>query len=206
VSDRPDVKAAVARVDAARASLEAARAARKSDVDITLGFDHWPVSATNTQGTGNSFTIGASMPIHVFDSGRGPVGHAVADVFAAESDLQHSRAAAEIEIRTAQEELANAQALTERYRTTLLPESTRILDAEEIAFRRGGASLLDLLDARRNARQVALAAVAARRDREIAAARLELASGHAPLAAFLNPSAASAAGPQNPQIGDRSQR
>jgi len=179
---------AIARSAAARASLAAARAGRKSDVDVTLGFDHWPVSAANQQGTGNSFTIGASMPIHVFDSGRGPVGHAVADVFAAESDLQHSRATAEIEIRTAQEELANAQALAERYRTTLLPESTRILDAEEVAFRRGGASLLDLLDARRNARAVALAAVAARRDREIAAARLELASGHAPLASFLNAS------------------
>src|SRR5262249_30436415 len=147
---------------------------------------HWPVSSTNTQGTGNSFTLGASLPLRIFDSGRGPVGHAVADVSAAEADLQRSQVAATIEIRTAQAELARATALADRYRATLLPNANESLDAEEGAFRRGGASLLDLLDARRNARQVAIAAVAARRDVEIAAARLSLDVGREPFALFLN--------------------
>ena len=184
VSERPDVRAASGRLDAARGALAVARAARIRDVDVTVGFDHWPASLTNTQGTGDSFTFGASVPLQIFDSGRGPVGHAVADVDVAQTELRRSETAAEIEIRTATEELARADALAQRYRTDLVPSATQILDAEELAYRRGGASLLDLLDARRNARQVSLAAVAARRDAEVAAARLQLALGREPLSLF----------------------
>lgn len=186
LQERPDIRSAASRLDAARASLTLARAGRVNDVDVTLGFDHWPVSATNTQGTGNSFTIGANVPLRIFDTGRGVVGHAAADVSAAESELRRSKDAAQIEVRTAQNTLATTEALSERYRTMLLPDANQILEAEEAAYRRGGASLLDLLDARRNARQVALAAVAAQRDAEIAAGRLALATGQEPLAPFLH--------------------
>ncbi len=88
LQERPDIKSAAARLDAARSSLTLARAGQVNDVDVTLGFDHWPVSAANTQGTGNSFTIGASVPLRIFDTGRGVVGHAAADVNAAESELE----------------------------------------------------------------------------------------------------------------------
>ena len=136
--DRADVKAASARLDAARAALRGARAARATDVDVSVGFDHWPVSATNTQGTGNSFSIGVSIPLRIFDSGQGPVGHAVADVDAAQAELRRVTAAAETQIHTAEDELARASTLAERYRNTLLPGSTAVLEAEESAFRRGG--------------------------------------------------------------------
>lgn len=185
IARRADVAAASSRLQAARAALAGARAGRKSDVDVTLGFDHWPVSATNPQGTGDSFTVGFSVPLHLFDSGEGPVGHAVADVSAAEAELRRAQAAASVEIRTAREELARATTLAERYRSTLLPEAEAVLRAEETAFQRGGVSLIELLDARRDARQVAVAAILARRDAEIAAGRLALASGRGPLAQYL---------------------
>lgn len=198
LQERPDVKSAAARLDAARSSLTLARAGQVNDVDVTLGFDHWPVSATNTQGTGNSFTIGASVPLRIFDTGRGVVGHAAADVNAAESELRRSQDAAAIELRTAQNTLATTEALAARYRSTLLPNANQILEAEEAAYRRGGASLLDLLDARRNARQVALAAVAAQRDAEIAAGRLALATGQEPLTPFLHDAIATRPGQPSP--------
>jgi cobalt-zinc-cadmium efflux system outer membrane protein len=179
------VRAAAARFDAARGALRVARASRRADVDVSLGFDHWPTSPTNQQGTGDSFSVGVSIPLRLFDTGEGVVGHARADVDAAQADLERARAAAQTEIRIAQEVLARATALAERYRTTLLPEAAAVLEAEEFAFRRGGASLLDLLDARRNARAVAVAAVAARRDAAIAAGRFSLAAGRDPLDAFL---------------------
>jgi len=185
IHDRADVQAAAARVDAAEGALAAAKAARVRDVDVSLGFDHWPVSAADPQGTGDSFTIGASIPLQWFDSGRGAVGHAFADLHSAQTEWLRTQTDAESEMRTARETLSRADALAARYREDWVPGANRILAAQERAYRRGGASLLDLLDARRNARQVSLAAVAAERDAQVAAGRLALALGSDPLALFL---------------------
>lgn len=180
--DRPDLRAAAARLAAARSALALADAGRKRDVDVLIGYDHWPVSPTNTQGTGNSYTLGFSVPLFVHDSGRGPQLHARADVQAASGDLDSREASAERELATAGRQAAQTRALAQRYRSALLPAAEQILAAEELAYQRGAAGLLELLDARRNQRQVAVAAIAAERDAVSAAGRLRLAQGHDPAA------------------------
>ena len=194
--DRPDLRASAARLGAAQASLSLADAGRKRDVDLTLGFDHWPTSPTNTQGTGNSYTVGISLPLFLYDSGRGGQLHARADVRTAQSDLDSRRASAERELVTARQQASQAQVLAERYRTALLPAAEQILQAEELAYQRGAAGLLDLLDARRSQRQVAVAALAAQRDALTAAGRLELARGRDPLRMLPTPDLPVAATPE----------
>lgn len=193
---RPDLRAAAARLGAAQASLSLADAGRKRDVDLTLGYDHWPASPTNAQGTGNSYTVGISMPLFLYDSGRGAQLRARADMRTAQSDLDSRRASAERELATTRQQALQAQALAERYRTTLLPAAEQILQAEELAYQRGAAGLLDLLDARRSQRQVAVAALGAERDALTAAGRLELARGRDPLRLLPTPALPAAANPE----------
>jgi cobalt-zinc-cadmium efflux system outer membrane protein len=156
-------------------------------VDVTLGYDHWPISATNTQGTGNSYTIGISLPLFLYDSGRGPQQRARADARAAASDLDSREASAERELATATQQASQARAIADRYRAVLLPAAEQILSAEELAYQRGAAGLLELLDARRNQRQVAVAAIGAERDAVAASGRLQLALGRDPVASPAQP-------------------
>jgi cobalt-zinc-cadmium efflux system outer membrane protein len=184
IDARPDVRAARANLAAAEAQVALARAARVRDVDVNAGFDHWPISATNPLGTGNSYTIGISVPLFVFEDGSGALQHALAERARAAVDATRVVNEARAQRALAHDGFLRAAALAERYRSYLLPASDSILQAEEVAYRRGGASLLDLLDARRNARQVALAANAAQHDRDVAAARELTALGRSPLEAF----------------------
>jgi cobalt-zinc-cadmium efflux system outer membrane protein len=179
--DRPDLLAARARVDASEGSLRAAQAARKRDIDLTLGFDHWPTSPVNTQGTGDSYTVGISVPLFMYDSGRGGVQRAIAELRGAQSDLGARQQLAEVERQQLTGETQQAEALALRYTRELMPAANAILSAEETAYRRGGIGVLDLLDARRNTRQVAVATINARREAIFYRLRLQLALGRSPL-------------------------
>ncbi len=178
---RPDVRAAAARVDSTRSLVSLAEASRKRDVDLTLGFDHWPASFANPQGTGNSFIIGASIPLFLYDSGRGGLMHARADLDSAASELRGRESAAEVEVDSLQQALRQVRSLATRYREQLVPAALQVLRAQEAAYTRGGSNLLDLLDARRNARQVTVNSIATQRDALITAGRLEVALGRDPM-------------------------
>jgi outer membrane protein, heavy metal efflux system len=181
LAERPDLRAAAARVESSAGALRLARAARTRDVDVTLGLDHWPASAQNLQGTGNSYTIGVSVPLFLYDSGRGGVRRAAADLRTAQSDLNARTEAAGLELQRLVTQQQQAEELSARYTRQLLPAAESILAAEETAYRRGGVSVLDLLDARRSERQVAVAAITTRRDAILYRARLAVALGRMPL-------------------------
>jgi cobalt-zinc-cadmium efflux system outer membrane protein len=184
IEQRADVRAAQAALESTMAGVRVARAARVRDVDLTVGFDHWPTSTTNLQGTGDSYSLGVSVPLFLYDSGRGQLAHALADRSSATARRQQALERAEGEVRGAREAYAHATDLEKRYRDQLLPASQSIATALEAAYRRGGVSLLDLLDARRNARQVEQSALSSVRDRLVALGRLNLSEGLSPLAAF----------------------
>ena len=58
---RADVRAAEARVRAADAGLRLALSLRTRDITVGIQAEHWPQSAGNTQGSGNSY--GVAVPI-----------------------------------------------------------------------------------------------------------------------------------------------
>lgn len=184
VDARADVRAAGAAFDAAEAGVRLARSGRVRDLDFSVGFDHWPTSAANLQGTGDSYTIGVTVPLFLYDSGRGPLQHALADRDSARLHLMQVLDRAHGEAQAATEALERARDLERRYNEALLPAAQSILTALELAYRRGGVSLLDLLDARRNARQVEQEALSSQRELLVALGRQRLAQGLSPFAPF----------------------
>ncbi|QMW23303.1 TolC family protein [Sandaracinobacteroides saxicola] len=144
VESRPDVIAARARVDAARAALGLARAQRARDVDVGLQAENDP------RGVGSSFGVAVAIPLLWGNRYSGSIAQAGTDVAQAEALLEKSRAVARAEIATADRAVAETAARLNAAQNQELPAAASAARIAEFAFSRGALGLLDLLDARRS--------------------------------------------------------
>ena len=145
---RPDVLAAEAGREKARADVELARA--------NAWWDFAPQIQYQRVGQDNTFGVGISIPLRVFDRNQGEIERTRAGVERAD----HVRDAAINQAR-GEVETALASVLTERDKARrlgdlYLPRAERVRATVEFAYRRGGLSVLDLLDAQRTYRETAL--------------------------------------------------
>jgi cobalt-zinc-cadmium efflux system outer membrane protein len=152
VDSRPAVVAAQARLDAAQRSLALARAQATRDVGVGVQLDRYPVTPTNSSGTGNTVSLFVSVPLLVNHAYEGEIGRAQADVDTAAQALERARAEALDESTRA---LVQWQSASERRRLVseeLLPAAQRVAQGAELSFQRGASGVLDVLDARRSLR------------------------------------------------------
>jgi cobalt-zinc-cadmium efflux system outer membrane protein len=149
LANRPDLKAA-----------DAARAKARADVDLARANAWWDVTPQleykRTDANEHTFGVGVSIPIRIFDRNQGEIARTRAEVERA----QAQRDAVAVQI-LADVETALSTVLTQRgrvvvLRDTYLPKAARARDTVEFAYRRGGLSLLDFLDAQRTYRETAL--------------------------------------------------
>ncbi len=147
LANRSDLRAAEAARDKARADINLARA--NAWWDITPQVEYQRIGPDNTIG------FGFSIPIRIFDRNQGEI---------ARTQLEAERAAAirqAVGIQTlAEVDTALAALLTERskvavLRATYLPKAQQARETVEFAYRRGGVTLLDFLDAQRTYRETA---------------------------------------------------
>ena len=145
---RPDLRAA-----------EAGRAKARADVNLARANAWWdfaPQVQYQRIGPDNTFGVGISIPLRVFDRNQGEIERAQAGIERAD----HLRDAAISQARS-EVETALASVLTEREKARrlgdiYLPRAERVRATVEFAYRRGGLSVLDLLDAQRTYRETAL--------------------------------------------------
>ncbi len=166
---RPDVRAAVQRVEAARYQLKGARALRHPDVTAGVQYEHDPGAF------GNTFGVGVSVPIPVRNGYNGEVDAAGVGLSQSEALAAKARAVAVADIITARRAAAEAVARRNEYETALLPAARKAAETAEFAYARGALALLDLLDARRTLQSVELDAIDAHADEARALARLSAA-------------------------------
>lgn len=169
---RPDVAAARRRLDAALAGLALARSVATRDVTIGAQADRWPVSQTNIQGTGISYSLSVSVPLHVRHANEGEAARGQADFYAAQAQAQRAEASAGAEVRVAEVDWRAARERRERVEGEVRPLARDVADAAEFAYKRGASGVLDLLDARRSLKAVELDEVQALADTSKAWARL----------------------------------
>jgi len=162
LAQRADVRAAEARVRAAAAGLRLALALRTRDITVGLQAEHWPQSAANSQGSGNSFGIAVQIPLFVRNQFQGEIRNAQVAADSAAVTLEKVRAAAASELARSSGDARSAASRLRRYDSELLPASARSADAAEYAFRNGASGVMDVLDARRTRRATLLEATAAR--------------------------------------------
>src|SRR5882724_3335970 len=145
---RPDLRAAQAAREKARADIDLARA--NAWGDITPQIEYQRIGPDNTIG------FGFSLPIKLFDRNQGEIARTQAEAKRAEATREALLAQALAEV-----DLALAAVTAERVkvvllRDTYLPKIKQARDTVEFAYQRGGVTLLDFLDAQRTYREKSL--------------------------------------------------
>lgn len=177
---RADLLAAQARVEAAEAARALARSMRARDVQLGVEAEREP---RDIQGVtwGVSLTIPLNGPHHY----RGERLRAEADYDAAVLAQTRLQRQAQIDLQRLQQALQAARTKRAQYETALVPAAQQALDGMELAYRRGSATLTDLLDARRTWRESQSELLSARTDDVVAAASWQAAT--APIASDETP-------------------
>jgi outer membrane protein, heavy metal efflux system len=173
--ERPDVVAARRRVQAAEAARELARQQATRDVTVGLQADRWPVSETNLQGTGISYGVTLSVPLHVRHAFEGESARSLADLESARAAYERLQAQSLADAMAAEQDWRAAAERRERVEAEVRPAAREVAEAAEFAYGRGATGVLDLLDARRSLKAVDLDEVQARAEAGRAWARREAA-------------------------------
>lgn len=176
VDARPDVQAALARVRAAEASRDLARAGRTRDITVGVQFEHYPASTANPQGSGNSVGVAVQVPLFVRYTMQGEIRSAESALDAAHENLDKVRQAARADVARARAQAEAAARRAARYDRDILPATRKAADDAEFAFAHGALGVMDVLDVRRAWRAAQLDALAARADLAKAVAALEAAA------------------------------
>jgi len=164
IARRPDVMAAQARVAAALSAHKLALASRTRDVSIGVQAEHYPSSASNPQGSGNSFGISLQVPLFLRYQYDGEIRSAQVALDLAQENLEQARILARAELsRSVLDMRSNGERL-QRIDDSLLPAAQKSAQAAEFAYQHGALPIADVLDVRRSYRAVQLDALAARSD------------------------------------------
>jgi cobalt-zinc-cadmium efflux system outer membrane protein len=158
---RPDVLAAQARLDSALAARKLALASRSADVTVGIQAEHFPASANNGQGSGNSYGVAVQIPLFVRYAYAGEIRSADVAADMARENLDKVRAMARSELRVSADHVRVAYERLRRYDDELLIVAKKSADAAEFAFAHGALGIMDLLDVRRTYRSAQLEALAA---------------------------------------------
>jgi outer membrane protein, heavy metal efflux system len=147
--DRPDLRAAVQGVIAAKSQYELAKANGKQDVTAAIDYSH--------TGDVNSASIFGSIDLPIFNRNQGEI----ARTNFAITQAQELQLAASDQVLTdvldAYEGVRDNDKVVALYRSGYLDEAKEDRDISEYAYKRGAASLLDFLDAERSYRATQLA-------------------------------------------------
>jgi cobalt-zinc-cadmium efflux system outer membrane protein len=155
LSGRPDLKEAMQNVELAKITHQLAVANGSTDPTFSLWYSHNPSFS-------NAFaneTIGGSIsiPLRIFDRNQGEKARTLIDI--GRNQRLQDAATAQVfnDVDSAYWTLIQAINLLKPYKTKYLPLAVDNRDRITIAFRNGGASLLDLLDAEKAYRDTRLA-------------------------------------------------
>lgn len=168
-AERPELRAAAAALDAARLRRTAERLATLPEIGLTGGMK-----------TTNGITgavIGVTVPIPLFDRNGGARELAAGELRIAEAHRREVESAITAEVRAALESLESLLAALPPEARDLGGRGREVAEIMEAAYREGGATLVELLEARRAAADAHAAALQWHADLRIAMLELNRATG-----------------------------
>jgi len=166
---RPDVLAAEADLKGAKANLQLQRAMRIPDPTVMIQYEHQPPNFGPPEDT---IGVGISFPLPLWNLNGGNIKAAQASVDQFMTAAGKVRTQMHADISNAESEYGEAHARWLSYRDKTAPKSTKVRESVAFAFEKGGASLVDLLDAERTDNDIRLATVQAMSDTASAMADL----------------------------------
>ena len=148
---RPDIRMKRLTQSQRMADLRLAKAYRIPDVTAGAG-----LAVQGPQGPDNQQQVGFSLgiPLPLFNRNQGGIAQAEVSIQMAETDLQKAIVQVENDVEIAYRNLLESRRLVETYRGGVLEDARLTLTIVEKAYERGGATILDLLDAARTSRTI----------------------------------------------------
>lgn len=148
---RPDIRAKRYTFSQRGSDLKLAKAYRIPDVTIGAGY-----AIQGRQGPDNpgQVALNAGIPLPLFNRNQGGILQAEVALQSAEADLDKSINLVENEVEVAYLNLLQSRRLVEAYVGEVLEDARSSLTIVERAYERGGATILDLLDAARTSRTI----------------------------------------------------
>ena len=163
---RPDVLAAEENLRKSEADLGLQEAMRIPDPTAILQFEHNPPDTTNTIG------IGLSFPLPLWNSNKGNIKAAAAAKTIAADQLAKVKVQAASEVTAARVAMSEAAVRRQRYANEVVPKSAETLKIVQYTYQKGGAALVELLQAQRTDNDIRVAAAQAMADKAVAASAL----------------------------------
>jgi cobalt-zinc-cadmium efflux system outer membrane protein len=148
---RPDIRAKRHTFSQRESELKLAKAYRIPDVTIGAGY-----AIQGAQGPDNpgQVALNAGIPLPLFNRNQGGILQAEVSLQSAEADLDKTVNLVENEVEVAYRNLLQSRRLVEAYVGEVLEDARSSLTIVERAYERGGATILDLLDAARTSRTI----------------------------------------------------
>lgn len=148
---RPDIRVKRLTQSQRMADLKLAKAYRYPDVTVGGGY-----AVQGAQGPDNQQQVALNMgvPLPLFNRNQGGIMQAEVAAQAAEADLRKTLIQVENQVDIAYRNLLESRRLVEAYRAGVLEDARLTLTIVEKAYERGGATILDLLDAARTSRTI----------------------------------------------------
>ena len=171
---RPDVLAAQADLSQSKSDLKLQKALRIPDPTFSFLVEHNPYGGMFPDDTAG---IGVSFPLPLWNWNRGGIKAAQAVVAKNAFALAKARAQTSADVANARSEFSEASERLARYQNQILPKSQKVRESVAFAYEKGGASLVDLLEAERADNDARLATAQAMSDTASAAADLKAATG-----------------------------
>jgi len=175
---RPDIQAALYRVNAAGQSVNLAKARKWEDISAGVMVDRGRIM-DEPMGLRDETMIGVrvSIPLPFWNRNQGEIAEAAAMQSRAESEVRALRLKAGGEVASAKSEMKRLLSFITENNTQVLPLARQQIDRVREAYSNSKASLQDLLRARDQLLMVQMDTVKALRDFHLAKVRLKAALG-----------------------------
>jgi cobalt-zinc-cadmium efflux system outer membrane protein len=158
IAAQPELALADANRRASNARIDLARAERIPDIKVEALYHRLEGTKENT------FDIGLSMPLPLFDRNKGKLREARAEAAAAEARSRLTENELILRLRESHAQLTAALATSRAFQTEIMPRAEIMLKATEARYAAGDTSLADVLRIRRDWAAMQLAQLESMRD------------------------------------------
>jgi len=155
LDNRPDLQAALESVQQAVTNHKLANA--NGSTDPTFGAWYTYNGSFNNPNSNQTLGLNVSIPLRIFDRNQGEKKRTLIDIDRNRQLTDAARAQVFSDVDSAYEEVQSNVALLKPYRDKYKDQATRVRDTVTYAYQRGGASLMDFLNAQSDYRVVQLA-------------------------------------------------
>jgi cobalt-zinc-cadmium efflux system outer membrane protein len=155
LDNRPDLRAALQSIQQAVTNHKLANANGSTDPTFGAWYTYNP--SFNNPNDQQTLGLNVSIPLRIFDRNQGEKKRTLIDIDRNRQLTEAARAQVFSDVDSAYEEVESNVVLLKPYRDKYKDQATRVRDTVTYSYQRGGASLMDFLNAQSDYRVVQLA-------------------------------------------------